>query len=93
MKVKRRRVRWSWLRIFCENRAGLCRVIGGQALKRPWKEQKALFVQNTVSKAQGTKTRRLSANERTDGEKGVLWDSVWLHVSILKGCSERLEIL
>lgn len=27
--------------------------LGGQALKRPWKEQKALFVQNTVSKARG----------------------------------------
>lgn len=71
MKVKLRRVRWSWLRIFCENRAGLCRVIGGQALKRPWKEQKSLFVQNTVSKAQGTvKTRRLSVNERTGSPLG-----------------------
>lgn len=65
----------------------------GSGSQAAWKEQKSLFVQNTVSKAQGTKTRRLSANERTDGEKGVLWDSVWLHVSILKGCSERLEIL
>lgn len=61
VKVKLRRVGWSWLRIFCENRAGLCRVIGDQALKQPQKEQKALFVQNTVSKAQGT-VKRLYQN-------------------------------
>lgn len=61
VKVKLRRVGWSWLRIFCENRAGLCRVIGGQALKQPQKEQKALFVQNTMSKAQRT-VKRLYQN-------------------------------
>lgn len=57
VKVKLRRVGRSWVRIFWENRAGLCKVTKGQGLKRLRKEQKVQFVQNTVSKAQGTMMR------------------------------------